>query len=94
MVNEQLAQTIRTYAEAGNIEAIISLVDSFRAQRDRAELKVAAYLHEIKILAQRYSNITEPRVQAEGRPTGGRDRPTPQPSKPKKSGPQAIDIDL
>lgn len=59
-MTDQLAQTIRTYITAGNIDAVISLADALKADRDRAELKVAAYLHEIKVLAQRFAAITEP----------------------------------
>lgn len=80
MTDSQLAQTIRNYVAAGNIDAIIGLADSLKSARDRAESKVEIYLHEIKVLAQRYSAITEP---ATGRPVSDR------PDRPSNSSPRA-----
>lgn len=103
-MNDQLDKTIRSYAASGNVDAIITLASSFQEQRDRAEMKVAAYLHEIKILAQRFSAITEPATgklvietgKSAARPEGQvRTEVKGKSNLPKKkSGPQAIDIDL
>lgn len=58
--NDQLATLIRDYMAANNASAIITLVESLKSARDRAEAKVDGYLHEIKLLSQRYAAITEP----------------------------------
>jgi hypothetical protein len=62
MSEPSLNSAIRALLDAGNIEAVISLAESLRDQRDRAEMKVTAYLHEIKELATRFANITEPKT--------------------------------
>jgi hypothetical protein len=62
MSEPSLNSAIRALLDAGNIDAVVSLAESLRDQRDRAEMKVLAYLHEIKELATRFANITEPKT--------------------------------
>ena len=100
----ELETLIRGYYADSNISAIISLAESLKDARDRAELKTQAYLHEIKELAQRFANITEP---ASGRKVSDREPREPRmsttnsnssnQSKPKvsKSKPDlSVDIEL
>ena len=51
---------IRQYYSAGDLKRLETLFSALSDQRDRAEAKTLAYLHEIKLLAQRFAEVTEP----------------------------------
>jgi len=55
-----ITQTIQTWLDEGNHRAILAWADAAITQRNNAEDKNRAYLHEIKLLAERFAAITEP----------------------------------
>ncbi len=89
---------IRQYVETQNTTALISLFESIKDSRDRAELQVRAHLHTIKKLSESYANITEPNT---GRPIRESAKPSSKQSPnsgsktvSKSKSDLALDIDL
>lgn len=86
------AELIRQYHETGNLKALTSLFEALTDQRNRAEFQTQIYLHQIKLLSTKFSEITEP---ASGRrisePRGVTSTSTSKP-KPKTSTVEAMEL--
>lgn len=84
---------VRKHHENGDFESLLSLFNTLKDQRDRAEFQNTVYLHEIKRLAIAFANVTEPatglRVSEQGGVTRSRDsigaRPKPATKPPVES---------
>lgn len=80
---------IRQWFTAGSIDPILSLIDSLKSQRDRAELSVRAFEHHIKELQARTKAILAPMLEKEPTIAQSSEPQTKliKPSKPIKSAP-------
>lgn len=90
--NSNMSVAITNYFKDGRLDLILSLFETLKSQRDRAERNVDAYKHEIHVLATRFADITEPHtgkklVESSKPRTGGAAAgPTPN-AKPKPPAP-------
>ncbi len=98
-LNEAL---IQQYVDNRRADLLITLFQSLKDSRDRAEFEVRAHLHTIKRLSESFKSITEPNT---GTPVGQRAAPTVKatartptkpPTKPNpiSTSSLAVDIDL
>ena len=77
---------IRQYHANGDLKSLETLFSALTEQRDRSEALARAYLHEIKVLAQRFAAVTEPasgRRASATEPTKREQRTESSPSKAK-----------
>jgi hypothetical protein len=59
------AELVRRYFEEKNLTSLVTLFEALTEQRDRSELLTRSYLHQIKLLSEKFQAITEPKT---GRP--------------------------